>query len=90
MEPTNDGPGLQRDHITATSGDLVEGQIGILRIAFPEVFVEGKIDFDKLRMALGAFGESGPGRFNFAWAGIHDPDGPEHALRMSKPEIEHN
>jgi len=72
VEPTNDGPGLQRDHVTPTSGDLVEGQIGILRIAFPEVFVEGKIDFDKLRMALGAFGESGPGRFNFSWAGKLD------------------
>jgi hypothetical protein len=72
VEQTNDGRGLQRDHVAATSGDLVEGQLGILRIAFPEVFVEGKIDFDKLRMALGAFGESGPGRFNFSWAGKLD------------------
>jgi adenine-specific DNA-methyltransferase len=44
----------------------------ILRIAFPEVFVEGKIDFDKLRTAIGTFGESGPGRFNFSWAGKID------------------
>ena len=47
-------------------------QLGILRIAFPEVFVEGKIDFDKLRTALGAVGDPAPGRFSFQWAGKLD------------------
>jgi len=33
------------------------------------VVVEGKIDLDKLGATLGAATESGPGRFNFSWAG---------------------
>ena len=43
-----------------------------LRQLFPEVFAEGKIDFDKLQATLGAATESGPGRFCFTWAGKDD------------------
>jgi adenine-specific DNA-methyltransferase len=63
---------LAREHVTAASGDIVETQIARLRNLFPEVFVEGKIDFDKLRTTLGAAAESGPGRFHFSWAGKGD------------------
>jgi len=62
----------EREHVTASSGDLVEAQIAKLRDAFPEVVVEGKIDFEKLRVMLGAAAESGPGRFLFTWAGRDD------------------
>jgi len=60
------------EHIVATSGDLLETQVGRLRELFPEVFVEGKIDFDRLKITLGAAAESGPGRFHFTWAGKND------------------
>ncbi len=38
---------VKREHVAATSGDILEVQIAKLRSPFPEVFVEGKIDFDK-------------------------------------------
>ncbi len=60
------------EHVAATSGDVLEAQIAKLRSVFPDVFVEGKIDFDKLRATLGAAAESGPGRFHFSWAGKDD------------------
>src|SRR5277367_369904 len=62
----------KRDHVASTSGDVSEYQVARLRDLFPEVFVEGKIDFDKLKIALGAAAESGPGRFHFSWAGKND------------------
>src|SRR5437588_5228082 len=63
---------VYRDKITGASGDVLESQIAKLRGLFPEVFVEGKIDFDKLRTTLGSATESGPGRFSFSWAGKDD------------------
>ncbi len=60
------------EHVAATSGDVLEAQIAKLRSLFPDVFIEGKIDFDKLRVTLGAAAESGPGRFHFSWAGKDD------------------
>jgi adenine-specific DNA-methyltransferase len=60
------------EHVGATSGDVLEAQVARLRELFPEVFVEGKIDFDKLKITLGAAAESGPGRFHFSWAGKDD------------------
>jgi adenine-specific DNA-methyltransferase len=59
---------MWRQHVAT----VVEGQVEKLRILFPEAFVEGKINFDKLRATLGAAAESGPGRFNFSWAGKDD------------------
>jgi adenine-specific DNA-methyltransferase len=63
---------VKREHVAATSGDILEVQTAKLRSLFPEVFVEGKIDFDKLRTTLGDAAESGPGRFHFSWAGKDD------------------
>ena len=63
---------LNIDQVGPTSGDVLEVQIKKLRDLFPEVFVEGKIDFDKLKTTLGAAAESGPGRFHFGWAGKDD------------------
>src|SRR6202453_4485434 len=63
---------LKIDRVGPTSGDVLDAQIKKLRDLFPEVFVEGKIDFDKLRITLGAAAESGPGRFHFSWAGKDD------------------
>ncbi len=60
------------EHVGTSSGDVLEAQISRLRELFPEVFVEGKIDFDKLKITLGGAAESGPGRFHFSWAGKDD------------------
>ncbi|HYT06190.1 MAG TPA: hypothetical protein VEL77_00935, partial [Rugosimonospora sp.] len=65
-------PKTKVEHVAGTSGDVLEVQIPRLRSLFPDVFVEGKIDFDKLRTTLGASAESGPGRFQFSWAGKDD------------------
>ncbi len=67
---TSQRPKIER--VGASSGDVLEAQVGRLRELFPEVFVEGKIDFDKLKITLGGAAESGPGRFHFSWAGRDD------------------
>jgi adenine-specific DNA-methyltransferase len=72
VEPARGRESLQRERVPSACGDIVEEQMGKLRVLFPEAFVEGKIDFDKLRATLGAAAESGPGRFNFSWAGKDD------------------
>jgi adenine-specific DNA-methyltransferase len=69
---TEQEPAAKNEHVALTSGDVSESQVARLRELFPEVFVEGKIDFDKLKIALGAAAESGPGRFHFSWAGKDD------------------
>jgi adenine-specific DNA-methyltransferase len=63
---------VKREKVADTSGDALEAQVAKLRTLFPEVFVEGKIDFDKLKATLGGAAESGPGRFSFSWAGKDD------------------
>ena len=48
------GKKMVREHVAATSGDVLETQKAKLRELFPEVVVEGKIDWEKLRVTLGA------------------------------------
>lgn len=62
----------RREHVAASSGDVVEAQVEKLRRLFPEAFVEGKIDFDRLRATLGTAVHAGLGRFHFSWAGKDD------------------
>lgn len=64
----SDGP-TNREKVAHESGDIVADRVAELRRIFPEVFAEGKVDFDKLRSALGATVDSGPNRFSFNWAG---------------------
>lgn len=63
---------VRREHVAPTTGDVAESQVAKLRELFPEVFVEGKIDFEKLKVTLGAAAQAGPGRFQFSWAGKDD------------------
>jgi adenine-specific DNA-methyltransferase len=65
-------PTPKGEHVALTSGDISDSQVVKLRELFPEVFVEGKIDFERLKITLGAAAESGPGRFHFSWAGKDD------------------
>src|SRR5580658_10855579 len=54
------------------SNDLVAERTSALREIFPEVFAEGKVDFEKLRLALGDSIETGRERYGLTWAGKAD------------------
>src|SRR2546430_994889 len=63
---------MLRDEIesveTASPNILVE-QTEQLKLIFPQVFSEGKVDFKKLRAALGDMVDTQPERYSFTWAG---------------------
>jgi adenine-specific DNA-methyltransferase len=48
---------------------IVESNIEQLKALFPDIVSEGKIDFDKLREALGDSVETQEERYNFSWNG---------------------
>ena len=58
--------------VEKASPDLVADRIEQLKSLFPEVFSEGKVDFDKLKEALGKSVDTQPERYTFAWAGKRD------------------
>ena len=58
--------------------DIAEENIGKLKQLFPEVFTEGKIDFEKLQQVLGEYVEDSTERYNFTW------NGKGRALRLSQ------
>ena len=47
-------------------------RVEFLRELFPEAFAEGKVDWDKLKIALGEAVDAGPERYSFTWAGKRD------------------
>src|SRR5579859_5860276 len=64
---------MKRDHVSKTSISLSEERLQQLRELFPEVFREGKIDFDALKAALGAeVLDQRTERYSFTWAGKRD------------------
>jgi adenine-specific DNA-methyltransferase len=58
--------------VARASADFLAEQMTRLKELFPGAFTEGKIDFDKLRAALGDLVDDGPGRYTFTWAGKRD------------------
>jgi adenine-specific DNA-methyltransferase len=52
--------------------DLTAERIQALRELLPEAFSEGRIDFEKLRAALGDILDDSPERYSFSWAGKRD------------------
>ncbi|MEA5050754.1 MAG: site-specific DNA-methyltransferase [Oscillospiraceae bacterium] len=58
--------------------DLAEEHIEQLKQIFPDVFEEGKIDFDKLKQDLGEYVDDGSERYNFTW------NGKGRALKLSQ------
>ena len=52
-----------------TSTDLLCERTEGLRELVPEAFSEGRIDFDRLRIALGDDLDPGPERYGLTWAG---------------------
>jgi len=54
------------------SADITADRLASLRDLLPEAFTEGKVDFDKLRQALGDEVDDRPERYSFTWAGKRD------------------
>lgn len=60
------------DKLTKQDGaspNIVEQNIKRLKEIFPDVFTEGKIDFEALREVLGHYVEDQPERYSFTWNG---------------------
>lgn len=57
------------DRLPLTSKDVLAEKIARIREEFPEVFSEGKIDFERLKMVLGEFVDNGRERYGLSWAG---------------------
>ena len=55
-----------------TSGDLTQETLAALKGLLPQAFTEGKIDFARLREALGDELDDRPERYSFTWAGKRD------------------
>jgi adenine-specific DNA-methyltransferase len=57
------------EKMALSSKDILAEKIALLRQEFPEVFTEGKIDFDKLKEALGEEVSIDRERYGLSWAG---------------------
>ncbi|HEV3440109.1 MAG TPA: site-specific DNA-methyltransferase, partial [Gemmata sp.] len=79
-----------KEPVTLTSADPTAERIAALRALFPDAMAEGRIDFDKLRSALGDAVSAGPERFTFSWAGRSDAAAmlqtPSRATLIPKPK----
>lgn len=58
--------------VSKTAPNLFAERIEEYNQLFPEVVTEGKVDFDKMRMALGEEIDGKPERYTFTWAGKKD------------------
>ena len=63
---------IQKEPVNKETAAIVPEHIEQLRDLFPQVFTEGKIDFDKLKEALGEEIDSRPERYSFTWTGKRD------------------
>lgn len=86
----DDKPKPNIEHVSQTSADIVTEQVAKLKDAFPECFTEGKVDFDKLRAALGDEVDARPERYSFSWAGKREAirllQIPSRATLIPRPE----
>jgi adenine-specific DNA-methyltransferase len=57
------------EKMSLTSEDIRGERIARLREDFPDVFTEGKVDFDRLKQALGEEVAEGRERYGLSWAG---------------------
>ncbi|WP_298307369.1 site-specific DNA-methyltransferase [uncultured Erythrobacter sp.] len=64
-----DQPENMPDKMDLASMDIAEEKREALKQLFPEVFAEGKIDFDQLKRVLGEWVEPGKERFGLTWPG---------------------
>jgi len=63
---------LKGKPISKTTPNLFAERIEEFKQLFPEVVTEGKVDFDKMRMALGEEVDGKLERYTFTWAGKKD------------------
>jgi adenine-specific DNA-methyltransferase len=66
------GDANQREHVTREAGLDMSERVKFLRELFPEAVAEGKVDWDKLRTALGDAVDGKAERYSFSWAGKRD------------------
>lgn len=69
---------MEEVKLSGESMDIVEDNIEKLKSIFPDVFTEGKVDFDKLQEILGNYIEKKEERYNFTW------NGKSAALRLAQ------
>ncbi|MDA4127436.1 MAG: site-specific DNA-methyltransferase [Thaumarchaeota archaeon] len=62
----------RRQRVTREVPDLLAENLSRLADVVPSAFVEGKVDFEKLRTILGGSVDKNPDRFTFSWAGRRD------------------
>src|SRR5690554_1751960 len=60
------------------SFNVLEDNLNKMKQLFPEVFTEGKIDFDKLQEMLGEYIEDREEKYNFTW------NGKSKAIRLAQ------
>jgi len=58
--------------VDKTSTPINDRRKQVLKEEFPEIWVEGKIDFDQLKNTLGEMVDDSPERYSFTWAGKKD------------------
>jgi adenine-specific DNA-methyltransferase len=63
---------MPKQPFAKTTPALTDDQLASLRILMPQVFTEGKMDFEKLRASLGDAVDDRPERYSFSWAGKRD------------------
>lgn len=56
---------MQEIKLNGESMNIVDDNIEKLKTIFPDVFTEGKVDFDKLQSVLGNYIETNDERYNF-------------------------
>lgn len=69
---------MQEINMSGESMNIVEDNISKLKNLFPEVFNEGKINFDKLQNVLGNYIDTDEEKYRFTW------NGKMNALRLSQ------
>ena len=69
---------MQEIKLNGESMNIVDDNIEKLKTIFPDVFTEGKVDFDKLQEILGNYIEKKDERYNFTW------NGKSTALRLAQ------
>ena len=60
---------MKESKLTGKSKDIISDNITKLREIFPDIFTEGKIDFDKLKDNLGEYVDDSYEKYNFIWPG---------------------
>lgn len=64
MAKNKNGQKAQRESL-----NIKDKLLETLKASVPEVFSEGRVNWDKIRLALGERLEAAPEKFNFTWAG---------------------